>query len=215
MIKEKLILYASGSNVIVDFEEICMKNNIAISAIINNQKGSQSYATLQEKVIEISRISSIDLSTPFLCPLFTPYNRFVAATEAINLGLRPYKILSDKNNDLPYNFNHGEGCFINKGVVIGSQSTIENFVFINRGASLGHHLYLDNFVSIGPGVVTGGNVTIARGSLIGMGAVILPEIKIGRHAIVGAGSVVTKDVNDYTVVVGNPAKKIKDNDIIF
>lgn len=147
--------------------------------------------------------------------MFTHYNRFVAATEAINLGLRPYKILSDKNNDLPYKFNHGEGCFINKGVVIGSQSTIENFVFINRGASLGHHLYLDNFVSIGPGVVTGGNVTIERGSSIGVGAVILPEIKIGKHAVIGAGSVVTKDVKDYSVVIGNPAKKNRENDINF
>ncbi|KUG23098.1 hypothetical protein ASZ90_007131 [hydrocarbon metagenome] len=215
MIKEKIILYASGSNIIVDFEEVCLKNNITISAIINNQKGSPSYATFQEKVTDISQISSIDLSIPFLCPLFTPCNRFVAVTEALNLGLQPYQILSDRNNDLPYNFKHGEGCFINKRVVIGSQSKIENFVFINRSASLGHHLYLDNFVSIGPGVITGGNVTIERGSLIGTGAVILPEVKIGKHAIVGAGSVVTKDVNDYSVVVGNPAKKIKENNIKF
>lgn len=215
MIKEKIILYASGSNIIVDFEEVCLKNNISIATIINNQKNCLSYATLQEKVIDISQIFSIDLSIPFLCPLFTPYNRFIAVNEAMNLGLRPYKILSDRNNDLPYNFKYGEGCFINKSVVIGSQSEIRNFVFINRSASLGHHLHLDNFVSIGPGVVTGGNVTIERGSSIGVGAVILPEIKIGKHAVIGAGSVVTRDVKDYSVVIGNPAKIIRENDINF
>lgn len=215
MLEKNIILYASGSNIIVDFEEVCLTNNISIAAIINNQKGMPSYATLQEKLMDISQVTSIDFSIPFLCPLFTPRNRFIAVTEAMNLGLRPYKILSDKNNDLPRNFKHGEGCFINKRVVIGSQSEIGDFVFINRGASLGHHLYLDNFVSIGPGAVTGGNVTIERGTLIGIGAVILPEIKIGKHAIIGAGSVVNRNVDDYSIVVGNPAKIIKRNDVNF
>jgi sugar O-acyltransferase (sialic acid O-acetyltransferase NeuD family) len=215
MIEEKIILYAAGSNIIVDFEEVCLRNNISIAAIINNQEGIPSCATFQEKVIDISQIASIDFSIPFLCPLFTPQNRFSAVNEALKLGLRPYNILSDKNNDLPLRFKHGKGCFINKKVVIGAQSKIGDFVFINRGASLGHHLYLDNFVSIGPGVVTGGNVTIKKGALIGLGSVILPEIKIGKHAIIGAGSVVTKNVDDYSVVVGNPAKTVRRNNADF
>lgn len=215
MDERNLILYASGSNIIVDFEEVCLANGIAIAAIINNQQDAPSYATLQEKVIDLSRIASIDLSVPFLCPLFTPRNRFLAVNEALNFGLRPYTMLSDKNNDLPDRFKHGQGCFINKRVVIGSQSEIGDFVFINRGASLGHHLYLDHYVSIGPGVVTGGNVTIRRGAFIGIGAVILPEIRIGQHAIVAAGAVVHRDVEDYAIVAGNPAKKIKENNADF
>lgn len=47
------------------------------------------------------------------------------------------------------------------------------------------------------------------GNNLGAGATILPGVCIGRHAIVGAGSVVTKDVPDYAVAVGNPAKVIK------
>ena len=66
-------------------------------------------------------------------------------------------------------------------------------------------------VSIGPGVVTGGEVTLKRGALIGTGAVILPTITIGKHATVGAGAVVTKDVADYAVVVGNPARAVRMN----
>jgi carbonic anhydrase/acetyltransferase-like protein (isoleucine patch superfamily) len=215
MLEESIILYASGSNIIVDFEEICLTNNISIAVIINNRKYITSCATFQEKVIDISQIASIDLSIPFICPLFTPQNRFIAVNEALQSGLWPYNLLSDKNNDLPCSFKNGNGCFINKRVVIGAQSEIGDFVFINRGASLGHHLYLDNFVSIGPGVVIGGNVTIERGTLVGMGAVILPEVKIGKHVIVGAGSVVTKNVADYSIVVGNPARKIKLNDVTF
>jgi len=49
---------------------------------------------------------------------------------------------------------------------------------------------------------------VKRKAMIGTGAVLLP-VTIGEGAIVGAGSVVTKDVPDYTVVAGNPARVVK------
>ena len=52
-------------------------------------------------------------------------------------------------------------------------------------------------------------VSIGKGALILVGAIILPGVRIGEGAVVGAGSVVTKDVPDYTIVGGNPAKVIK------
>ncbi len=45
---------------------------------------------------------------------------------------------------------------------------------------------------------------------MGAHATLLPGVVIGRHALVGAGSVVVSDVADYQVVVGNPARVIKD-----
>lgn len=50
---------------------------------------------------------------------------------------------------------------------------------------------------------------VKKGASIGGGAVILPGVTIGANAIVGAGSVVTSDVNENTVVVGNPARCIR------
>jgi len=53
-------------------------------------------------------------------------------------------------------------------------------------------------------------LVIEEGAWIGANALILPSVKkIGRGAVVGAGSVVTKDVDDYTVVAGNPAKLLR------
>ena len=52
-------------------------------------------------------------------------------------------------------------------------------------------------------------VHIKASAWIGAGATILPGVCVGRHAVVGAGSVVTKDVPDYAVVVGNPARVVK------
>ena len=52
-------------------------------------------------------------------------------------------------------------------------------------------------------------VLIKRDAWIGAGATILPGVCVGAHAVVGAGAVVTKDVPDYAVVVGNPARIVK------
>lgn len=207
----KIILYSCGSDIIVDYIEVCAKNNIGIKSIINN---------LEKEIVgfENSPISVFDFKdehSPFLVPLFTPYNRFLAVQEALNHGLIPYSLLNDRNNDLPINFKHGVGCFINKRVVIGSHSAIGEHVLINRGACLGHHLLVENFVSIGPGVITGGNVTLKRGSMIGTGAVIAPSVTVGEHAVIGAGAVVTKNVENNSVVIGNPAIHIKSNKNVF
>lgn len=52
-------------------------------------------------------------------------------------------------------------------------------------------------------------VRIREGASIGMGAFILPGVTVGRYAVVGAGAVVTKDIPDFTVAEGVPAKKVR------
>jgi sugar O-acyltransferase (sialic acid O-acetyltransferase NeuD family) len=207
-----IILYACGSDLIVDFIEVCLKNDVSIKYIINNQPLTPPHD------LDYVHLADCDLTneqTPFLVPLFTPRNRYLATQEALARNLRPFALLSDRNNDLPIKFTHGQGCFINKRVVIGSNATLGSYVLINRGACLGHHLTLEDYVSIGPGVVTGGGVTVKTGAMIGTGAVILPSITIGEHAIVGAGAVVTKDVEARAIVTGNPAKVLKANENVF
>lgn len=54
-----------------------------------------------------------------------------------------------------------------------------------------------------------GKVLIKDGAHIGIGAIIMPGVTIGKGAVIGAGAVVTKDIPDYTVAVGIPAKVIK------
>jgi maltose O-acetyltransferase len=54
----------------------------------------------------------------------------------------------------------------------------------------------------------GGEVTVGDRAWIGYRAIILPGIEIGEGAVVGAGAVVTKDVAPFTIVAGNPARKI-------
>lgn len=73
------------------------------------------------------------------------------------------------------------------------------------------HEYRDiNVPVIDQGIVQRGQmVSIGEGSYIGINAVIVGNVKIGKHCVIGANSVVTKDVPDYCVAVGSPARVIK------
>ena len=73
------------------------------------------------------------------------------------------------------------------------------------------HEYRDiNVPVIDQGIAQRGQmVSIGEGSYIGINAVIVGNVKIGKHCVIGANSVVTKDVPDYCVAVGSPARVIK------
>ena len=101
----------------------------------------------------------------------------------------------------------GNNVYINSNMLAMSRGgiTIEDDVQIAGNVSLlsnNHDLYDRQVLLCKP-------IIIRKGVWIGANAVVLAGVEIGKHAVVGAGAVVTKDVPDYSVVVGNPAKIIK------
>jgi acetyltransferase-like isoleucine patch superfamily enzyme len=124
-----------------------------------------------------------------------------------------------------------ERCTIGDDVVIGRGTLIENDVVIGSGTRIQANAYitaysvLEEHVFIAPCVTTTNDnfmgrteqrralmcgPTIRRGARVGGGAVLLPGVEIGEEAFVGAGAVVLRDVPPRTVVVGNPARRIRD-----
>jgi acetyltransferase-like isoleucine patch superfamily enzyme len=124
-----------------------------------------------------------------------------------------------------------ERCVIGDDVVIGHGSLVENDTTVGARTKIQALAYVTAYttveedVFIAPCVVTTNDnymgrterrhelrkgPTIRRGARIGGGAVLCPEIEIGEEAFVGAGAVVIRDVAPRTVVVGNPARRIRD-----
>jgi acetyltransferase-like isoleucine patch superfamily enzyme len=116
-------------------------------------------------------------------------------------------------------------------VVVGRGSLVENDTTIGSGTRIQAEAYvtaystLEEDVFIAPCVVTTNDnfmgrteqrkalmkgPTIRRGARIGGGAILCPGIEVGEEAFVGAGAVVTKDVPPRKVVVGNPARVLRD-----
>ncbi len=112
------------------------------------------------------------------------------------------------------------GCFVTGGnITIGKNSVVNRNCFLDGRAgidigdnasisaetciiTLGHDPRSPDFST------TGEKVVIGDYAWIGMRALILPGVRLGRGCIAGAGSVVTKSFDDFSIVAGNPAKKI-------
>lgn len=138
---------------------------------------------------------------------------------------------------LQYLGHHGEDCRILYPFTLSRKNIfLGNHVFINQNATLmssDAKIIIGNYVLMGPNVTmitgdhnirkigqfifdvkkkeAGNDVDIVIGDdvWIGANAIILKGVRVGRGAIIGAGSVVVKDVQDYSIVVGNPARMIK------
>jgi sugar O-acyltransferase (sialic acid O-acetyltransferase NeuD family) len=103
----------------------------------------------------------------------------------------------------------GYGSAIFHNTVIQRGTKIGIHCIVNTSASLDHDCFIGNFVHISPNATLCGNIQVGEGTQIGAGATVLPNLKIGKWCKIGAGAVVTKDIPDYSVVVGVPGKIIK------
>jgi sugar O-acyltransferase (sialic acid O-acetyltransferase NeuD family) len=105
----------------------------------------------------------------------------------------------------------GDGTVVMAGTVIQPGVKIGNHSIVNTGACIDHDCKLGNFTHISPNVTLCGSVYVGEGTHIGAGACVIPGIKIGKWVTIGAGAIVIKDIPDFAIVVGNPARIIKIN----
>jgi UDP-2-acetamido-3-amino-2,3-dideoxy-glucuronate N-acetyltransferase len=116
----------------------------------------------------------------------------------------------------------GQGCNIGQNVLVSSGVRIGDNCKIQNNVSLYTGVVLEDYVFCGPSMVFTNVLNprsevirkdeyktslVRRGASIGANATIVCGVTIGAYAFVGAGAVVTRDVPDYALVIGNPARR--------
>lgn len=117
----------------------------------------------------------------------------------------------------------GENCNIGQNVVISPQVVLGRNVKIQNNVSIYSGVTCEDDVFLGPSMVFTNVINprsainrkneyvetkVKKGATIGANATIVCGHNIGRYAFIGAGAVVTKEVPDYALVLGNPAKQV-------
>ena len=151
-----------------------------------------------------------------------------------NYYVNQYAVIDDNveigENTKIWHFTHvqsgskiGKKCILGQNVNIANNVTIGNFVKIQNNVSVYEGVELEDYVFCGPSMVFTNilnprskypqvgaefyiRTLVKEGASLGANSTIICGITIGRFAFIGAGAVVTKDVPDFALVVGNPAK---------
>mgnify|MGYP000144432669 CR=1 FL=1 len=117
----------------------------------------------------------------------------------------------------------GEGCSLGQNVFVGNKVTIGNNVKVQNNVSVYDNVHIEDDVFCGPSMVFTNvynprslierkseyrNTLIHKGATLGANCTIVCGVTVGAYAFVGAGAVINKDVPNYALMVGVPAKQI-------
>lgn len=204
--------------------------------IKNSKKQTPVKIVLQGKIKKVDFLGLKTIKSKDIAVAYGEYEEVKQLLSKNKKYIRTYHIEADRRNSaIPLlDIKNLEariepGAIIRNYVTIGKGAIVMMGAVVNIGAVIGENTMVDMNAVVGARAIIGKNCHIGAGAvvagileppskspviieddvLIGANAVVLEGVKIGKGAVVGALSVVTEDVEENTVVVGCPARKVK------
>lgn len=146
----------------------------------------------------------------------TPRSRKVIYDRLMGLSYRLASLI-DPTAVISPTASIGAGVIVRGWSTILCDAVLEDNVLIQYYVDIGHDMHVGRHSVISSNVAIGGKTQIGEQTFIGLGAVIRDELSIGSDAIVSMGAVVYRDIADRVIVVGNPARVVRNNEkgVIF
>jgi len=104
----------------------------------------------------------------------------------------------------------GAGCAIYPNCFVGANARIGDYVFVLSGCVINHDDVLEEGVTLASGVMLAGEIHVEADCYLGQSCTVRQKLRIGRGSMIGMGAVVIADVEPDSVMVGNPALKLRD-----
>jgi len=151
-----------------------------------------------------------DAATHFVVGIGSPHVRETVALSLHASGLEAFTAVHPMAS-VGERVMLGDGCVLGAGTHLVCDVTIGNHTQLHANCVVSHDGVLGDYVVVTPRVALAGNVTIGDRAWLGVGCTLNMGVTVGADALVGAGAVVIRDVAPNDVVIGNPAKVLRQN----
>lgn len=155
--------------------------------------------------------TSLDENLLFLAPLHQAARMQQNCARIIGLSVpnSRWATIVDPQAAVAENSSIGRGTVILPCASVSTHSVVGAHCSLRFGTRVGNDVIVGDFVFMGSNSIVCSSSRIESGAHIAPGAAVGNDVRVGRFAVVGLGAVVTKDVPDYAVVVGNPARMLR------
>jgi len=146
----------------------------------------------------------------FVVAIGSPRTRKIVVDKMLSAGQPDFATLIHPSVIKSQSVTFSEGCIVCAGMIFTVEINVGAHCIFNLNGTVGHECNIGSFVTVAPMAAISGNVTLHDFVEVGTGASLRQGVTLNRGAMLGMGAVLTKDIPQFVIYAGNPAKPLKE-----